>query len=85
MVLPLHEEQVITYRSLASIIRFIGLGVDSEDGDGGGDRSSSNLVGATVTDTGECSSAFIWAFGWQFKSSELMENLEIETYLQDRD
>ena len=66
MVLPLHEEQVKTYRSLASIIRFIGLGVASDVADGCGDNRSSNLVGVTVT-TGECSSAFIWIVGGAFK------------------
>ena len=49
----------MTHRSLASIILFIGLGVASDaDVDDCG-SSSSNLVGATVTADGECSSAFI--------------------------
>ena len=52
-------DQAMTYRSLASIILFIGLGVASDaDVDVCGSNSS-NLVGVTVTADGECSSAFI--------------------------
>ena len=49
----------MSYRSLASIILFMGLGVASDAGVDVCGNNSSNLVGVTVTADGECSSAFI--------------------------